>query len=153
AFTNIMSLWYKAIRTLARMLFNAENVVEVQSESALPSQAYGDVREVLLQAKREEWTEYRTTRHLSRIPITKTSSGRWDSRRAYRAFIERTARTLVTENMGRLVNARLEREGYAGREWVSRHDVRVGRDHDAAAGQGVPGGSAVVGGGVAGRSR
>src|SRR5699024_1176359 len=32
AFTNIMSLWYKAIRKLARMLFNAENVVEVRSE-------------------------------------------------------------------------------------------------------------------------
>ena len=148
AFTNIMSLWYKAIRKLARMLFNAENVVDVLSESALPSQAYGDVRDVLLQAKREEWTEYRTKRHLSRILIPKMSSGRWDSRAAYRAFIERTARTLVTENMGRLMNKRLEREGYSGKEWVSRHDLRVRHDHNAADGQVVPVGSTFVVGGV-----
>lgn len=148
SFTNVMALWYKAIRTLAKALFNVNGIEDVLLEADLPSQAYADVREVLLQAKREDWTEYRTKRHLSRILIPKMSSGRWDSRAAYRAFITRTARTLVTENMGRLMNEKLDREGYAEKEWVSRHDLRVRHDHSAADGQTVPVGSTFIVGGV-----
>lgn len=93
AFTNIMALWYQAIRKLASLLFNAKGVEEVLRESGLPSQAYGDVREVLVQAKREDWTEYRTKRHLSRILIPKMSSGRWDSRATGSSRSSQHART------------------------------------------------------------
>lgn len=149
AFTNIMKRWYDTIRVLARTLTGIGNVEATLADSDLPSRLYADVRDVLIQAKREDWTEYRTKRHLSRILIPKMSSGRWDSRAAYRASIRRMARTLATENFGKIVEDELSAQGWGYKEWVSHHDLRVRDSHQDADGQTVPVGSAFIIGGAA----
>lgn len=149
AFTNIMKRWYDTIRVLARTLTDVDNVETTLMNSDLPSRLYADVRDVLLQAKREEWTEYRTKRHLSRILIPKMSSGRWDSRAAYRAAIRRMARTMATENFGKIVEDELSSQGWRYKEWVSHHDLRVRDSHQAADGQVAQVGSAFIIGGAA----
>lgn len=144
AFTNVMKRWYTAIRAMAERTesiapeLDPETVHSMLLESGLPQKLYDDVAEVLRTARSEDWTPYRTKRHLSRILIPKESSGRWSDRAAYRGAIRRMARTMATENTNIQVMRQLSEEGFLQKRWVSRMDAAVRATHAVANGQTVP---------------
>src|SRR5699024_10445877 len=109
SFTQVQKRWYAAVREMADSLdgleLSPDETYNLLERSDLPTQLYDDVVEILLKARSEGWTSYRTRRHLSRTLIPKQSSGRWTNRAQYRASVRTMARTLATQN----TNARAER--------------------------------------------
>lgn len=141
AFTNVMKRWYAAVRALAAQDvegIDADHIRTVLEQSDLPSRVHTDVADILRTAKDEDWTEYRTKRHLSRVLIPKESSGRWNDRASYRGAIRRMARTLATENTNAVMHRDLSEAGFLEKRWVSRMDEAVRATHAVSNGQTVP---------------
>lgn len=137
AFTNVMERWYTAVRRLSQNpRMRRYRVIDVLEASDLPSTLYDDVAEVLRRARDEEWTQYRTKRHLSRLLIPKQNRAAED-RSAYRGRIVRLARTLATRSLGEETQAELSKTS-AKKRWVAMDDERTRSSHAQADGQTVP---------------
>lgn len=138
AFTNVMGRWYTAIRELSSNRELADYPVrEVLESSALPSDLFGDVAEILRMSRRDNWTQYRTKWHLSRTLIPKQNLRAGEERGGYRARIRRLARTMATQGFSERVFRELSEEGYTAKRWASRHDPRTRHSHLQADGQTV----------------
>lgn len=137
AFTNVMKRWYSAVRELAALRSDELTTLGVDptaiekalENSNLPLRAYEDVTAILNESREENWTEYRTKRALSKLLIPKESSGKWDSRSAYRVAVSTLARTVATETLGQQSQAGIERGGYRYKTWLSHKDDRVRHTH------------------------
>lgn len=145
AFTNVLKRWYSAVRELTDLRsdelvtlgVDTSSIEKVLENSNLPLRAYEDVAAILNESREQDWTEYQTKRALSKLLIPKESSGKWDSRSAYRVAVSTLARTVATETLGQQSQAGVERGGFKYKTWLSHKDDRVRHTHLASSGQTV----------------
>lgn len=134
AYTNVLKRWYQGVRNLelSRGDLSDTRLARMLEDSDLPSELFDETKAILLRAKEEDWTAYRTKRHLSKALIPKQGS---DQRSIYQNRVRRMARTAATAGFNHRQLEELIKAGYTQKRWVSRHDSAVRDTHTRADGQ------------------
>lgn len=140
AYTNVLNSWYGAVRELSarRGDIMTEDITTILMNSDLPFDVYGETRDLLAQAREEDWGDWHTKRALSRLLIPKkhrSLKADTPEHRDWTARIRGIARTAATRNYNLLEQDYIVMQGMTRKRWVTAGDERVRPSHAAANGE------------------
>lgn len=144
AYTNVLNTWRETVRSLSdrREDIMTEDITMELMNSNLPFDLYSDTRDLLMKARDEGWSDWRTKRELSSLLIPKKKPHRdlpadTPEHRKWVARIRGIARSAATRNYNIMALDLIVTEGMPRKRWESQDDARVRPTHAMADGQTV----------------